>query len=218
MVKVFDATTNEIITDGTITIRLPQQNNVYASNIINSDGIARIIYLPVTFSAKEWSELNKFSFTTASDDTRNIIDIVKTDFIPTDPEFNKYEDYLFEVYDGEESDLYNTNGENIGLVNFTYENGQLYIIGTGNDGREIKEHVYIDKDGYLYARSTFDDLRTYNLGVQNIEIDFNDTTGKYVSKTVLLEDILNITESSVDLDIHSYDLLYTDDDEITCYV
>lgn len=218
IVKVFDATTNEAVTNGTITIRLPQQNNVYASNIINSDGIARIIYLPVTFSAKEWSELNKFSFTTAGDNTRNIIDIVKTDFVPTEPDFNKYEDYLFKVYDGEESDLYNTNGENIGLVNFTYENGQLYIIGTGDDGREIKEHVYIDKDGYLYARSTFDDLRTYNLGIQNIEIDFNDTTGKYVSKTVLLEDILNITESSVDLDIHSYDLFYTDDDEITCYV
>ena len=219
-VKVCDIETGEPINDGNITITLPYQNNVSVEANIDKDGIARLVYNPITFSAAEWNQLNKFKFTTANYN-KNILDIEADTNIISDINEEYDSKNLYKIYDGNKIDIYETdnlgNNTNIGLVNFTYEDGKLYIIGVGADGREIKEHVFISEDGCLYSRTTFDDLRTYNIGLQNIIINYYSQKGQYISKKVTLENMLNISEESIDLDIHSYDLTYTDTDNIICY-
>lgn len=222
LIKVADMETGEYINHGTVTITLPEQNNVSVTADIDADGIARLIYNPITFSAKEWSELNKFKFTTANYDA-NLIDIINDTNIPeTDIVYDA--NNLYKIYDGSKIDIYDDNNQNIGLVNFENQVGVageedgLYILYTNDENRQVKEHVFISEDGCLYSRTTFDDLRIYNTGLQDIIVQFNDTNNQYVSKKVTLEKVLNINAESVDIDIHSYDLTYTDNDNIICYV
>lgn len=208
LVYVKDEVTGEMVTDGEISISLPSQNNITISSKIDDDGIARMIYNPISFTAKEWNELNKFKFTTAGDTQgrKDIIDIVKDTNIPeTDIVYDKGN--LYKIYDGDFND--------ISLVDFYIENGNLYYKGENSD---FQEHIYIGEDNCLYAKTTIDSLRQYVTGLQDIEITYSSSSGQYKNKNINVKNGLNIEKQDVNLDIHSYDLYYTDTDTIVCYV
>lgn len=211
IVKVKDAKTKEYVSDGVITITLPQQNNLSFSAEVDKNGTARLVHNLINFTAKEWFELLKWSFSTNNDNSLNQINIINNSNISNyDGRYNP--DNLYKIYDGDYSD--------ITLIDFELENGNLIYKGlqrNDDDNINIEEYVFIDDNGYLYARTDIDEIRQYATGLQNIIINYS-SSYKYKSSNVNVENGLNIEAQTTDLDIHSYDLNYTDTDSIICYV
>lgn len=202
IIKVKDAKTNQYVSDGTVTVTLPQQNNLAFSADVDENGTARLIHNLINLSAKEWYELLKWSFSTANDNTLNQIDIINesTTYNPDD---------LYAIYDGDYNDKV--------LVDFELQNGDLIYVGNSETDKDVHEYVFISSDGHLYARTDDDTLREYQAGLQNIIIEYS-SSQQYRPQRINVENGLNIEAQKVDLDIHSYDLTYTDTDNITCYV
>lgn len=215
LVKVKDAETNEYISEGTIEITLPKQNNLKLRAKVDKDGAARLVHNLINFTAKEWQQLTKWSFSTADDNSSGQVNIVNNVRVPEyDGPYNS--EYLYKIYDGDYSD--------ITLVDFelSSDGKNLYYVGHKNDGlaetdRDIKEYIFIGDDGCLYAQTDIDEFRKYATGLQNIKIKFI-SDGGYKSQTITVTNGLNIEPQVTDLDIHSYDLTYTDKDSIICYV
>lgn len=205
--RIKDANTHEYISDGTISITLPKQNNLILTNNVDEDGGVRIVHNPISFTAKEWKELNKFSFTTAGDITSRQQILINDTTIPDD--IGLYDkDELYMIYDGDVP--YNAENPSI---DFMIENNELYYVGE----REDKEHIFIGENGRLYARTALDSLRQYEDGLQDIIINYS-SEQKYKPKKIFIENGLNIYTQSIDLDIHAYDISYSYKDDITCYV
>ena len=205
--RIIDANTKEHVNTGTVKITLLNQNKLELQADVDEDGGVRIVHNLINFTAKEWQELRKWSFTTNNDNILGQVDTIRNENI------NDYNsDNLYKIYDG--------NFEDITLVNFTLDENHEYLIYRGQDdnGIDIKEYVFIGEDGCLYARTDIDELRKYITGLQNIKIQYYDESGEYKSQTISMENGFYIGAQDVDLDIHSYDLTYTDTDLVTCYV
>ena len=211
--KIKDAETNEDVSAGTVTIILPGQNNLEIQADVDNDGGVRVVHNLINFTAKEWHELHKWSFSTANDNALGQVNTVNnTNINNFDGIYNA--DNLYKIYDG--------NYKDITLVDFTLDETGQYLIYEGkqrndNDTINIKEYVFIGDDGCLYARTDIDELRKYITGLQNIKIKYHDTNGEYKTQIINIDNGLNIDTQNVDLDIHSYDLTYTDTDSIVCY-
>lgn len=209
IVGIKDADTNKPVSNGSIQISLKNENISPLVESIDEDGVARFLYQPLEFSAKEWNELEKFSFDVVQD---NLIKTYNGDIQ------NMYVDFLYNEQDGTLHYIGNKpNEQNNILSNITFnsETGKYYINNEMLEQRDVSEHIYIT-NGNLYARTTKDILRQYTTGLQDIEIKYI-SDGQYKNKTEYVKNGLNINTSNVDLDIHSYDLKYTDKDMITCY-
>ena len=76
IVKVKDAKTNEYVSDGIITLTLPQQNNLTFNAEVDENGTARLVHNLINFSAKEWAELLRWSFSPGGDNSLGQIDII----------------------------------------------------------------------------------------------------------------------------------------------
>lgn len=207
-VSVLDASTNKPVLDGNVQLTLKNENMTPLISSIDEDGVARFLYQPLEFSAKEWNELEKFSF-----------DVIEEDLYKTynSDVKNIYVDFFYNTEDGTLHYIGNKLNEDIDLsaITFNSETGKYYINNNALLDRDVSEHIYIT-DGYLYARTTKDALRQYSLGLQDIEFKYI-SNGQYKDKTDYMENGLSINISNVDLDIHSYDLTYNSNDVITCY-
>ena len=191
--QIKDAETNEYISTGDVSVILPGQNGLELQGSVDSDGGVRIVHNLINFTAKEWFELNKWSFEINS----------------PDPDTQD----LYKIYDGDYTDLT--------FIDFSLENGNLFFEDKNRDEEDDfnqnKEYIFIGDDGALYARTDIDELRNYVTGLQDIRIIYHSNAG-YKAQTINIENGLNIQSQNVDLDIHSYDLTYTDSDVITCYI
>lgn len=204
LVKVKDAQTNKYVQDGKVIITLPSQNNLKIEANVDEDGVARIVHNAINFSAQEWRELLKWSFSTAFDNTRISIENIE----------NYDESNLYAVYNGLQDE--------IELVDFALQDNNLFYYGNQHDNKEevirndIDNHIYI-KDDYIFAKTDADTLRNNITGLQDLKIEYQ-SEYQYKSQTINLIDGLNIESQQVNLDIHSYDISYTDTEGIICYI
>lgn len=194
-----DAITHEPITDGSITINIPEQRITIEDHPIDSDGIARIVYRPVDFTAKEFNQLLKFKFKTN--------ELLSQDELPSDDDTNNIEN-LYRIYSGDLNDL--------DLMDFVLNDNHLFY-NLARKGEEAQvEEVFIGADGYLYARTSIDSIRNYLTGGCNLEITYNPTPA-YEEQTK--NAIINFKKGSVDIDLLEYNLRYdVQEDNINCYV
>ena len=209
-IRARDAETGAPVSSGKIAITL-ETEGVTIEEEVDDKGVARLIHNPLDFNAKDWNELEKFSFDVVDDDLHRYYD--GTEFIADFDFFYNEQDGTLHYIKGKQN---NENNE----VSFVYnaETGKYDIIDT--DTNDViddydNEHLYIT-NGHLYARTTKDILRQYTIGTQNLKIEYI-SSGQYRSKTEYFDDGLQISQSNIDLDIHSYDLKYTDNDSIICY-
>ena len=211
IISVKDAETNQPVSNGQIQLSLKGENIEPLIESIDEDGSARFLYRPLEFSAKEWNELEKFSF-----------DVRQNDLYKTynDNEKSLYVDFLYNQEDGTLHYIGNKPGDTIANnwasnIHYNAATGKYYSDNKELIERDVSEHIYIT-NGNLYARTTKDVLRQYTVGLQDIEIKYV-SDGQYKEKTEYVENGLNINLSDVDLDIHYYDLKYTDNTMLTCY-
>lgn len=208
-ITVKDNKTNELVSNGRIKLLLKGED-VTLEETIDSDGMARLLYQSLEFSAKEWNELEKFSFDVKGDD------LYKT---YSGENKNIYVDFLYNQNDGTlhyVGNKVNDTIDDLSNIYFDADTGKYCINNNPLTERDVSEHIYIT-DGHLYARTTKDILRQYAVGLQDIEIQYI-SDGQYKNKTEYVNNGLNINMPITDLDIHSYDLYYTDNENITCYV
>ena len=210
-IKIIDNEVGSPVTYGKIRITL-ENENVSIEGTPDENGIVRLIYKPLDFTAKDWNELEKFSFNVHDDDLFRTYN---------DDDLNANFDFFYNEEDGTLHFIQGKQNVNNDEVSFVYDpNTQKYNVVDTLSNELINdydnEHIYIT-NGHLYARTTKDVLRQYNIGAQNVKIEYV-SEGQYKNKTEYLDDGLVINESNVDLDIHLYDLEYTDNDIITCYV
>lgn len=187
-VNVKDSTTNDIITDGVVQLQLLTEQITLEAQV-DENGNAIFLHNPLEFSQKEWNELEKFSFNVDNDD-------------------------LWKSYTGDDDNI---------LIDFYYDinNGTLHFIGDQLNHNYYKnynecEYVYIT-DGHLYARTSNDMLRQYSLNTQDIKLTYIENN-QYAENEEYIQNGLNINNTKTNLDIYSYDLYYTDDDNLTCFV
>lgn len=210
-IKVINSKTGENVSSGTISITLQNENITIEENV-DENGIARLIYKPLDFSAKDWAELEKFSFTVDNDDLWRHYN---------GDEFKANFDFFYNENDGTLHFIQGKKNQNNDEISFRYNaNTGKYDVIDNSSNQSLSdydnEHLYIT-NGHLYARTTKDALRQYFIGSQDLKIKYH-SDGQYRNKTEYLENGLQINQSDVDLDIHTYDLKYTDNDVITCYV
>lgn len=220
--KVKDAKTQKYISEGVVKITLPSQNNLEIQANVDKDGGVRLVYNLINITAKEWEDLLKWSFSTANDNSLNQKTIINDNTINDfDGEYNP--NNLYKIYNG--------NYDDITLTDFHLENGNLIYENkqrNENDTTDMGEYVFIEDDGYLYAIGAVDELRKYNLhrthlpylnsaDLQDIKIEYK-SNGKYKNQIINVNNGFSIETQKVDLDIHSYDLAYTDTSSIICYV
>lgn len=197
--EVEDAVTNTPITDGSISITIPEQGIEISNCPIDPDGVARIVYNPIDFSAKEFNQLLKFKFKTN--------ELLSADELPSNDYPNDIEN-LYRIYSGKYEDL--------NLMDFILEDDHLFY-NLARKGEEAQvEEVFIGTDGYLYARTNIDSIRNYLIGACNLEITYNPDVG-YEQQTK--NAIINFKRGSVDIDLLNYDVQYNiQEDNINCYV
>lgn len=213
--KIVDAENGEPVTDGRVTVEVIGED-IEVTVDVDEDGGARLIYNPVTFSAKEWRELERTIFSIENtaeelDEYGNLL--VQATVVRENDEIVSVSDVdmaenaeLYRIYDGTEP------YQDLNLTKFFIDElGHLWY-DTQNDAYE---HIWIDDNGHLYARTALDIKRQYPTGRYMIEISYNSDV-QYVSnrKDALLE----INEPAIDVDMHSYDLHYDDDLNINAYV
>ena len=213
-VKIIDAETGAPVDSGEVTIDVVSED-IMVSAQVDDDGGARLVYNPITFSAKEWNELEASVFVIENspqevDEHGNVI--VQATVTRENGEIIDVSDInmaenaiLYRIYDG------NAPYEDLNLTKFSIdEYGNLWY-ETENDA---SEHIYLDNNGYLYARTALDVKRQYPVGRYQIEISYA-SNARYngASKDATLE----INEPEIDIDMHSYDLFYDDTINITAY-
>ena len=207
-VNVKDATTQEAISEGSVQISL-QKEIITLEEEVDDDGGVRFVHRPLEFSAKEWHELEKFSFDVILDDLHKY-------YSGDTP--NVLVDFIYNEHDGTLHYVGNKPNDiqDLSLIEYNEDDGKYYINMEALTERDVSDHIYIT-DGHLYARTTKDSLRQYNLGTQDLEIKYV-SNQQYAGKVETLENGLDIQTADTDLDIHAYELYYTDNEELICYV
>ena len=210
-IKAKDAETEEPITSGKIRVKLKKEDVIIEENL-DENGVACLLYKPLEYTAKQWQELEKTSFNVVSDFLHRYSSKDNPDLSLVDFEYHT-----------DDGTLHFITTESVQLSNSTYiqynasENKYYVADKTTNKALEEYENLLYITDGHLYARTTQDSLRQYILGLQNVEISYV-SSGQYENKKEVIKNGLEIKKSDVDLDIHTYDLRYTDSDNIYCYV
>lgn len=210
-IKVKDAVTEQPITNGKIRIKLKKED-VTIEEDVDENGVACLLYKPLEYTAKQWQELEKTSFDVVSDFLHRYSSKDNPDLSLVDFEYHT-----------DDGTLHFITTESVQLSDSTYiqynanENKYYVADKTTNKILEEYENLLYITDGHLYARTTQDSLRQYILGLQNVEISYI-SGGQYENKINTIKNGLEIKKSDVDLDIHTYDLRYTDTDNIYCYV
>ena len=205
-----DAVTNTPVTEGTITVTIPEQGIEISNCPIDPDGGVRIVHNPIDFSAKEFNKLLKFKFKTNELLSQKELPVETKD--ENDNLIYSYDDNnienLYRIYSGSYDDL--------NLMDFILEDNHLFY-NLARKGEEAQvEEVFIGADGYLYARTNIDSIRNYLTGACNLEITYNPGAG-YEEQTK--NAIINFKKGSVDIDLLHYDLQYNiKEDNINCYV
>ena len=220
-VKIIDANTGEPIPKGQVTITIPRQNNITITTDVDEDGGARLLYNPIQFTADEWNKLERTRFIICDSDPQAVDN-------NNEPLYN--ENHPYEIYYSQDSDLYYlydyTEDEeptcellqrigrdnSVNLLDFYIVDGVLYYQSNYDDDIE---HIYIDEDGYLYARAANDSLRQYNEGVFDIIIDYN---GGYQYKNQFAESKIKISVPQIDVDMHSYNMSYNNPINVKSYI
>lgn len=214
--KITDAVTNEPVTDGSVSVSIPLLNLVCPSVTPDNDGGVRIIYNPINFTADEFNRLLKFHLV-RGDSMPYINDEGEPSNISDNNEtitsWNKND--LYRVYDGELTDL--------NLMDFSIEydennDGFLkYEIKDENSNSIGEENIFIDQDGYLYARTNIDFNRIYKYsGEFDAEVQYT-SSAKYKNRSK--KSIIQLNQPAIDIDIHSQNITYSDTTKsIICYV
>ena len=214
--NIKDALTNEPVNEGSISVSIPLLNITCSNVNIDDDGGVRIIHNPINFTADEFSQLLKFHLATG--DLLPYIDS-NGDASTVDDEGNEItswdKDKLYRIYDGDLNDL--------NLMDFSIEydddhNGFLkYEIKDENSNSIGEENIFIDENGYLYARTNIDFNRIYKYsGTFDVNIQYT-SSAKYKNQSKRAS--IQLNQPAIDIDIHSQNITYNDTTKgIICYV
>lgn len=207
---VKDASTNKPIQDGEITITIPNLNINCPPKQLDSDGGSRVIYNPINFTADEFNSLLKFYFQTGKlmpyrDKNNNEIKLYLDD--STSQLTNFEAENLYRIYEGDLADL-DLMDFRRGDPNLNEDpNTLIYEIKDENSSSDGIEQIFVDTDGYLYARTNIDTIRKYTTGTYPLIINYS-SNAKYKSKNKYAN--IQLNQGAIDVDVHSQRLTYAD--------
>ncbi len=208
--NITDLDTNEAVTDGTVTIIIPDLG-ITAQGNIDDDGGVRIIHNIANFSSKDLRDLLAFNFFLHYDPDPNDIhneSLQRTQILS----YTRDEESVLMDFDlTENKDLiYKYYQDPINTIETVDENNIVI-----NDLPPGFEQVYI-KDGHLFARINIDALRQYLTGTFDVYIRYE---SQNLYEDTEIKRILYLGEQTTNIDLTSYDLTYNEQNEsISCYV
>lgn len=214
--KITDAITGEAVTDGNVSVSIPLLDITCPDVTPDDDGGVRIIYNPINFTADEFAQLLKFHLSTGDlmpyvDEEGNVSS--KSDDGTTITNWDK--DQLYRIYNGDLSDLnlmdfsIEYDEDNYGFLKYEIKDENSHSIG--------EENIFIDKNGFLYARTNIDFNRIYKYsGDFNIDIQYT-SSAKYKNQSKKAS--IQLNQPAIDIDIHSQNITYSDvTKSVICYV
>lgn len=185
----------------------------------DDEGKIRIIYNPIEFSAKQWSNLHNSQFRFRNNEKYG-------ELIQLDAQYFKSDLWLCNAFDTE-SELFNFEIKNDNLIFnnietitnahhvYTHEGYEERIYNKGTEHERTKTVSYLNV--YIKTSQDFNNfIRRYHVGTHTLTIDYN---SNYQYKTQNIEVPIEITNPSINIDTHRYDLTYTDHNtDIITYV
>lgn len=196
------------VKSGNVSIQLQETGETLCSGEVDKDGYARLIYNQLIFPQERWDMFNKFEFKQMEND---------------DGFTHLYECYSEEIDLSEQCFYLVPNFElidNENIIPNDYEDGSL-VYWQKNEEEQKPTFILQDKKLYIRTRDTIIEDEFF-LAPNNepylykiIYTPLNNTSYYSAEKN---NNQLFISETNVDIDLFSYQMKYSDELKITCFL